>query len=121
GEKAERFNVWMDDKDYKGSHAGHICSVTLHPKGATISDAKTGNFENSIYEKRNSEGGLDEATKEMLKSKTVSFPLDLAREKWHTLLIRTKGEVVTVWVNDYEIGSLKSEGLAHETKSLVSL
>ncbi len=120
GETAERFNVWMDDKDYKGSHAGHICSVSISPKGGSISDAKTGNFESSIYEKRKS-GELDEATQEMLKSKTKSFLLDLKREQWHTLLIRTRGDVVTVWVNDYEVGKLKSAGLAHETKSLVSL
>src|SRR5438105_3511426 len=25
-EKAKSFNVWFDDKDFKGSHAGHICS-----------------------------------------------------------------------------------------------
>lgn len=121
GETAERFNVWMDDKDYKGSHAGHVCSVVISPKNGSISDAKTGNFENSIYEKRKDGGELDEATKELLASKTANFLLDLKRETWHTLLIRTKGDEVTVWVNGHEIGKLKSEGLAHETKSLVSL
>lgn len=121
GETAERFNVWMDDKDYKGSHAGHICSVTISPKNGNISDAKTGNFENSIYEKRKGGAEFDEETKKLLASKSASFLLDLKRETWHTLLIRTKGDEVTVWVNDHEVGKLKSEGLAHETKSLVSL
>jgi hypothetical protein len=79
GETAEKFNVWMDDKDYKGSHAGHICSVFISPTSGNISDAKTGNFENTIYEKRKGGGTLDEATEEMLKTKTVSFPLDLKR------------------------------------------
>jgi hypothetical protein len=121
GETAEKFNVWMDDKDFKGSHAGHICSVFISPTSGNISDAKTGNFENAIYEKRKGGGTLDEATEEMLKTKTVSFPLDLKREEWHTLLIRTKGDEVVVSVNGYEVGKLKSEGLSHETKSVVSL
>jgi len=121
GETAEKFNVWMDDKDYKGSHAGHICSVFISPTSGNISDAKTGNFENAIYEKRKGGGTLDEATQEMLKSKTTNFVLDLKREEWHTLLIRTKGDEVVVSVNGFEVGKLKSEGLAHETKSVVSL
>jgi hypothetical protein len=121
GETAEKFNVWMDDKDYKGSHAGHICSVFISPTSGSISDAKTGNFENTIYEKRKGGGTLDDATQEMLKAKTANFVLDLKREEWHTLLIRTKGDEVVVSVNGFEVGKLKSEGLAHDTKSVVSL
>jgi hypothetical protein len=120
-ESAERFNVWLDDKDYKGSHAGHISSITITPTNGSISDAKTGNFENAIYEKRKGGAALDEATEEMLKTKTTTFPLDLDREKWHTLLVQTKGDEVIVSVNGYEVGKLKSEGLAHPTKSVVSL
>ena len=120
GETAERFNVWLDDKDYKGSHAGHICSITITPTLGSISDAKTGNFENAIYEKRTA-GALDAATEEMLKAKTANLPLDLKREKWHTLLIQSKGDEVVVSVNGYELGKLKSEGLSHPTKSVVSL
>lgn len=121
GESAERFNVWLDDKDYKGSHAGHISSISISPTSGSISDAKTGNFENAIYEKRKDGGTVDEATLELLKTKTVNFPLKLDREKWHTLLIQSKGDVVVVSVNGYEVGKLKSEGLAHPTKSVVSL
>jgi len=121
GESAERFNVWLDDKDYKGSHAGHISSIVITPTNGSISDAKTGSFENAIYAKRKDGGTLDEATQEMLKTKTATFPLDLDREEWHTLLIQTKGDEVVVSVNGYEVGKLKSEGLAHPTKSVVSL
>lgn len=121
GESAERFNVWLDDKDYKGSHAGHISSITITPTGGSISDAKTGNFENAIYEKRKGGATLDDETKELLAKKTANFRLDIDREKWHTLLIQTKGDLATVSINGYEIGKLKSEGIAHPTKSLVSL
>ncbi len=30
-DKAKSFNVWFDDKDYKGSHAGHICQASISP------------------------------------------------------------------------------------------
>ncbi|MFK5922027.1 MAG: hypothetical protein QM496_07595 [Verrucomicrobiota bacterium] len=121
GEEAERFNVWFDDKDYKESHAGHISSISISPTSLAISDAKTGNFKNEIYEKRKSAEGLDEATQEMLKSKTVRFDLDLKREKWHELLIRTKADKLVVKIDGKEVGAFQSEGVAHMTKSLVSL
>lgn len=121
GEEAERFNVWFDDKDYKGSHAGHICSVVISPTYGSISDAKTGSFENSIYEKKKSTEGLDEDTKQMLESKTTRFELDLDREKYYELLIQTKGENVEVQIDGEVVGEFQSEGIGHETKSLVSL
>jgi len=48
-DKAKSFNVWFDDKDYKGSHAGHICNVSVSPANVTMADAKTGSFENAMY------------------------------------------------------------------------
>jgi len=121
GDEAERFNVWFDDKDYKGSHAGHIASISISPKGGSIADAKTGNMENAIYEMKKSAAGLDEKTKEMLKSKSVRFELDLKREKWYELLIRTKADKLVVKIDGKEAGEFQSEGVAHLTKSLVSL
>lgn len=121
GETAERFNVWFDDKDYQGSHAGHITSVSISPTGGNIADAKTGNMENTIYEKKKSPAGLDEETKALLETKTARFELDLDREEWHDLVIRTRGPVVTVLVDGKEVAEFESEGNAHPTKSLVSL
>lgn len=121
GEEAQRFNVWFDDKDYKGSHAGHICSISISPKGGSIADAKTGIFKNEIYEKRKSPEGLDEETKKMLESKTTRFELDLDREKWYEMLIRTKGDHIEVKIDGKVVAEFQSEGVAHSTKSVVSL
>src|SRR5262249_25508609 len=57
-DKAKSFNVWFDDKNYKESHAGHICNVNVAPAAVTIGDAKTGTFRNDIYEKKKSGGTL---------------------------------------------------------------
>lgn len=123
GPEAERFNVWFDDKDFKGAHAGHICNVTVSPTSVAITDAKTGNMENGIYEMKKSAAGLDDETKELLAEKTARFEIDIEDEKdeWHTLLIRTKGDQVTVFIDEDEIGSLESPGNAHETKASVSV
>lgn len=122
GPTAYRFNVWFDDKELKESHAGHVCSVAVTPKEISIQDAKTGNMRIDIREKRQSGESLDEETIAMLAEKMVRFPVDLeGSEEWHELMIRTKDDVVTVLLDGEEIGELQSEGLAHPTKSLVSL
>jgi len=120
-DKAKSFNVWFDDKNYKGSHAGHICNVSVSPKSVTIGDAKTGTFRNDIYEKKNAPGGLSAEDKELLKSKTKNLPVTLSLQDWHTLVIRTKADEIEVNVDGKAVGSFKSEGVGHETKTLVSL
>ena len=120
-DKAKGFNVWFDDKGYKGSHAGHICSVTINPTGVTMSDAKTGNFQNDIYEKKKSPEGLSAEQKAMLATKSSRVPVTLAQGDWHALRIRTKGEEVEVQLDGKPVGSFTSVGIAHESKTLVSL
>ncbi|MEW6306697.1 MAG: hypothetical protein AB1705_24790 [Verrucomicrobiota bacterium] len=120
--KAKSFNVWFDDKDYKGSHAGHICSVTVSPTGVTMADAKTGNFRKDIYEKRKAAPtSLTAEEKAFLQTKTTRVSAKLSLQEWHTLVARTKGDTVTVIIDGKVIGSFKSEGIAHDHKTLVSL
>jgi len=119
--KAKSFNVWFDDKDYKGSHAGHICSVSVSPTGVNIADAKTGNFHNDIYEKRKSAAGLSDADKAFLLTKSKRLPVKLTLQDWHTLVVRTKADSVEVSLDGKSVGSFQSEGVAHDHKTLVSL
>lgn len=120
-DKAKSFNVWFDDKTFKGSHAGHICNVNVSPKAVTFGDAKTGNFRNDIYEKKKAPGGLSAEDKEMLKSKNKSVPTTVSLSDWHTLVIQTKGDGISVSIDGKAVGDFKSEGVAHESKTLVSL
>lgn len=120
-DKAKSFNVWFDDKDHKDSHAGHICNVSISPKTVTVGDAKTGNMRNDIYEKRKSPEGLSAEDKAMLATKTTTFPVKLALGDWHKLVIRTWGEQIEVSINGKSVGTFKSEGIAHDHKTLVSL
>lgn len=123
GPEAKSFNVWFDDYQYKGSQAGHIVSVSVSPKRVSIRDAKTGSDKWEIYNKRKSPEGLDEATKELLKTKSAVLPIDFEKNKdeWHELLIRTKADKLIVKIDGEEVGGFQSEGVAHMTKSLVSL
>ena len=121
-EKAKSFNVWFDDKDFKGSHAGHICSVSISPSAVTIGDAKTGNFRNDIYEKKKATPStLSAEDKAMLATKNTKLTVKLTLQDWHTLVIQTKSDSVEVSLDGKVAGSFKSEGIAHDHKTLVSL
>jgi hypothetical protein len=120
-DKAKGFNVWFDDKNYKGSHAGHICSVNISPTTVVVSDAKTGTFRNDIYDKKKTPGGLTAEDKAMLATKVKNFPVSLKLAEWHTLIVRTKADDVEVTIDGKAVGAFNSEGVGHDTKTLVSL
>jgi len=121
-DQAKSFNVWFDDKTYKGSHAGHICQATISPKGVNLSDAKTGGFnlEGGLYDRKKA-NQLTPDEKAMLATKAKNFPNVLSLQDWHTLVAQTKGDELIVSIDGKEVGRFKSAGIAHDTKSLVSL
>jgi hypothetical protein len=121
-DKAKSFNVWFDDKNYKGSHAGHICQASISPTSVNLSDAKTGGFDltNGLYD-RKKENKLTDAEKKMLTTKSKNFPNKISLQDWHTLLVQTKGDEISVSIDGKPVGSFKSEGVNHDHKSLVSL
>ena len=121
-DQAKSFNVWFDDKNYKGSHAGHICQASISPTSVQLSDAKTGGFDltNGLYDRKKA-NQLTEDEKKMLAGKSKRFPAKISLNEWHTLVVRTQGDEISVSIDGKDVGSFKSPGVAHETKSLVSL
>jgi hypothetical protein len=121
-DKAKSFNVWFDDKNYKGSHAGHICPATISPTSVTIADAKTGGFDltGGLYDRKKA-NQLTDDEKKMLASKATRLPVKLKLEEWHTLVVQTEGDELRVSIDGKKVGSFKSPGINHDTKSLISL
>lgn len=121
-EQAKSFNVWFNDNDYKGSNGGHICQCTVSPTNVILADAKTGNFDltGDLYQ-RSKKNNLTAEEKEKLATKRSAIPVKISLNEWHTLVVHTKGDAMTAAIDGKEIGTFKSEGISHETKSVVSL
>lgn len=119
--EAQRFNLKFDDSKYKGSHAGHICRVVVSRSSVALSDDKTGTFANEIFERKSAGDGLDGATKKLLASKTVQFPVSLKDAEWHDLVIRSAADRMEVSLDGQRLGELVSEGIAHPTKTVVGM
>ncbi|QDT67037.1 family 16 glycoside hydrolase [Calycomorphotria hydatis] len=118
---SKRFNVMFRDLDYKGSHAGHICHVGVTANAIMLYDGKTGQFRKDIRDKRKAGIKLDAETREMLKTKMSTNKIALDPEEWHDLVIRIEGDMIKAWIDGEQVGELKSEGIAHSSKSNMNI
>jgi hypothetical protein len=87
-----------------------------------LADAKTGGFDltGGLYDRKKA-NQLTDAEKKMLATKATRIPVKLSLNAWHTLVVRTKGDELTVIIDGQPVGSFRSPGIAHDHKSLVSL
>lgn len=114
------FNFVLDDQNEKSVHAGHICRVSIFPKNLIVQDDKTGVMNQTIRKKRKSKN-LSSAEKKQLEkllvTKKASGKLALKKGQWYRLRIQIAGDRLTASIDDEEIASLQSPGIAHPTKT----
>jgi hypothetical protein len=113
-------NVVFDDKNHKGSHAGHLARVVLAPTAVRLGDDKEGAMRQDIYEARKA---ADPARKKeidkTIADRSASFPHKLEQNQWHQLRLELVGDRMLVAINGKTIGVLRSPGLAHPTKTSI--
>lgn len=108
------------DRELKTVHAGHLCMARITLNRITLTDSKTGHMNLAIRERRLAGEKSPELTA-LVASKNTSFPLDLAADRWHTLLVVVEGDVMQATVDGQFIGQFQSEGIAHPTKRMITL
>lgn len=113
-----RFNVVFDDKNYKGSHAGHICRVAVAAKQIRLGDDKEGIMRNDLFAMRRDPNQKDAAEK-LLQGRSSNAKVDLESNRWYEMTIEIIGDTMRVVLDGEPIGVLKSPGLAHPTKESV--
>ena len=113
-----RFNVVFDDKNYKGSHAGHICRVAVSPQQIRLGDDKEGVMRNDLFEMRRDPKQKDAAEK-LLQGRSSNTKVDLKSNRWYEMTIELAGDKMAVRLDGRLIGTLHSPGLAHPTKESV--
>lgn len=115
-EGAAGVNAVFDDRDYKGSHAGHICRVALSPKQIRLGDDKEGVMRNDIFAMRKDSARKAEADK-LLVGRSVTVRADLERGRWYRLVVEIAGDAMRVILDDKPVGLLKSPGINHARKA----
>ncbi|MBD3676216.1 MAG: DUF1080 domain-containing protein [Planctomycetaceae bacterium] len=115
---SNRFNVVFDDKNYKGSHAGHIARVAFSPAQIRLGDDKEGIMRNDIFAMRRDPKQKAKAD-ELIKDRGSVAKVKVDAGKWHHVVIEIVGDRMRVSFDGEPVGYLQSPGLAHPTKESV--
>lgn len=113
---APGFNVVIDDRTYKASHAGHICRVTVREARVVLQDDKTGAMENEIFKMRR-DPKQRKAADRLLLGKSKSVPVKFKRGQWYTMVVTIVGQEMQVFLDGQLLGALQSDGIGHATKT----
>jgi hypothetical protein len=119
-EGASMIDVEFDDRQFKGSHYGHICRAMVRLNGVTLLDERDGGMRNDIYEMKKDPAKKAEVAK-LVAGRSVTYPATLETGKWYTLVVETVGDEMRVTIDGKPAGYLKSSGIAHATKSKIEL
>lgn len=112
------FNVVFDDKNHKGSHAGHICRVAIAPTQIRLGDDREGIMRNDIFAMRR-DPEKKAAADVLLEGRGATVKQKTEQEKWYELTIEIAGDRMRVSLDGKPIGFLQSPGIAHPTKESV--
>lgn len=118
--KDDSLGLNFADLGYKKVHAGHLCITRIGTSGLVISDLKTGVMDLKVRQLRQS-NKLSPTLVKMLMTKTKKFDHKLEPGKWHTLSVRIYANVMSVTINEKEVGKLSSTGIGHPTKTTLRL
>jgi hypothetical protein len=119
-EGATMIDVEFDDRNFKGSHYGHICRAVVRLNGVTLIDERDGGMQNDIYELKKDPARKAEVAK-LVAGRSVTYPATLKAGQWYTLVVETVGDEMRVTLDGKPAGYLKSSGIAHATKSKIEL
>jgi hypothetical protein len=118
-EGATMMDVEFDDRNYQGSHYGHLCRAQVRLNGVTIIDERDGNMRNDIYEMRDPAKKAERA--KLLEGRQVTYPAKLNAGQWYTVVVETVGDAMRVTIDGTPMAYLKSSGIGHPTKSKIEL
>jgi hypothetical protein len=113
-------DVEFDDRQYKGSHYGHLCRAQVRLDSVVLMDEREGSQNEKIKAMRNDPARKAEVAR-LLAGKRVVFPVKLQRDKIYTLVVETVGDEMRVAIDGKAVGYLKSPGIGHATKSKIEL
>jgi hypothetical protein len=108
---AQSVTAEFDDRAFNGSHYGHLCMARISAKSVILTDQK------GLAVARPTGSTGEPPTPAGRKS--VTFPLSIDANAWHTFVLETAGDAMRASIDGKPVGYLQSPGIAHPTKSKV--
>ncbi|MDA7641110.1 hypothetical protein N8787_05665 [Opitutaceae bacterium] len=109
---AEGLHFVINDQNCEEAHSGHICRVSFSPTQVKISDDRDGAFRKDLYQAFRDSG---RTTKRIFIDTSIPFSFD--SEQWYKARINLIDDQMKVMIDGTSIGSFRSPGIAHPTKT----
>jgi hypothetical protein len=106
----------FNDRDYKDSHAGHICRASVSLDTVRLGDDREGTMKFGIYERwkdPEKRAGIEP----LVADKTTKTPIKLDEQKWYRMTVEIVGDEMVASLDGKPVAYLKSPGIAHPTKT----
>lgn len=113
---AKQLTLVLNDKDYKQSHAGHICRASVSPTQVSLGDDREGAMKFGIYERWKDPDKKSEVAA-IVRDKQLKKPLTLDTSVWHRMTVEFVGEEMVCSIDGHPVAYFKSPGFAHPTKN----
>ncbi len=113
-------DVEFDDRQYTGSHYGHLCRAQVMLDKVRILDERDGTQNEEIKALREDPSKKEEVAKRM-EGKVVTFPVSLEQNKTYTVVVETVGDAMRVSIDGKPVAYHKSPGIGHPTKSQIEI
>jgi len=121
---ASIMDVEFDDRNYTGSHYGHLCRAQVHLDRVVIMDERDGSQNEALNAlSKDPDPAKREEANRIRAQHRISFPLaeHLEPNKWYTLVVETVGEAMRVTIDGKPVAYFKSAGIGHPTKSKIEI
>ncbi len=115
-EGCDSINAVFDDKNFTGSHAGHICRIAITPKQIRLGDDKEGVMRPDIMELRKDPAKKAQAEK-LLEGRGLTIVRTTEPHRWYQVRIVVLGDQISASIDGQPVGTLKSSGIGHENKT----
>src|SRR5262249_53546022 len=111
-----QLSLVLNDRDHKGSHAGHICRAQISPTAVTLGDDCEGAMKFGIYELRQDAPRREEYDK-LIADRRRRVALTVDPKPWHRMTVELVGDEMLASLDGKPVAYLKSPGLAHPVKN----
>ena len=109
---AQGLHFVINDQNCEEAHSGHICRVSISPTQVRISDDRDGAFRKDLYQAFRDSG---RTSKRIFIDSNIPFSFD--SEQWYKARINLTNDQMEVMIDGKPIGSFRSPGIAHPTKT----
>lgn len=118
---ATMIDIEFDDRQYKGSHYGHICRAQVKLNGVTILDEREGTQNNKVVEWKKDLEKNQAEIKKLIAAHSITYPAKHEPGKTYTVVVETVGDEMRVTIDGTPAAYFKSPGIGHPTKSKIEL